>query len=160
MTDKQILDVVIKRIAKVAKQYDASLSNPKICFFHQYAKKLMFCVKFNNSTTPYLIRFRKNSTSIVFMLPELPGEDLEWKRNVIKQLVNSNNTQLVEYDLEHTPKSIIHIFSSAMISALNSPTMSVDIGINNCLPIFNANETYEEVSIEADMDTFDDGLGF
>ena len=154
MTDRQILDMVVKRIDLAAKQYDTKLTNPKICFVQQYSKKLIFCVKFNNSTIPYFIRFRKGKTSMAFVLPELSGNDLEWKRNTIRQLANSGNAQLVEYDLDRTPKSVIHIFSSAMISALNSNEMGVDIGISNCIPIFKTNETYEEVSIEADMDTF------
>lgn len=159
MTDKQILSIVVKRIEKEVKTYNSHWTRAKIILLPQYGKKLLFAVKFFSDKINYdcptvILRFNHLGKSMVFSLPELPERLMEWKRNAIKDCTQK---QYIEYDPVSFPKEIVHIFSSAIISALNTPGMSMIIPIsNNSIYVFKPNETYEEICVEADLLEFTD----
>lgn len=162
MTDKQLLDIFLKRAEASGKHYNPALKNPSIVITQQYGKKLYFSIKFDGSTSPFWLNFSKDGITMVFSLPEqLPNRLMDWKREIIRTIMNFH-INYVEFDLEKSPKEIVHIFFSSLISALNTPGMSVGLfAYNNTNYIFEANETYEEISIEADLMSFDqDNVGF
>lgn len=153
MTDKQILDIVLKRASIAVKANGGELISPKVVITCQYGKKLYFSLKFENDTFPHPIAFSNHGSSMVFMLPELPDHLMGWKRDIIKRI--ANNTEHVIYDIDAFPKEIVHIFSSAIISALNTEGMGVHIMAMGLPTLFNPNETYETVQVEADLMEFE-----
>jgi hypothetical protein len=60
----------------------------------------------------------------------------------------------MDFDICKAPREVVHIFFSAIISALNTPGMSIGI-MANANEMFGPDETYEEVQIEADLMGFD-----
>lgn len=166
MTDKQIVDVLLKRAAKAGKQIDASLSNPQIVMTQQYGKKLYFNILFDNSVFPHPISFSFKGKTMVFVLPELPERLMDWKRDMIKQM-NSNGanalrqfgtnavSNFVQFDISTFPKEIVHIFSNGIISALNTDGMGIYITAMGLPVLFAPNETYETVQVEADLMEFE-----
>ena len=147
MTDKQFLDIFLKRAAIAGKSYNATLKNPRVVIVQQYGRKLYFAVKFDGAVIPFWIKFAKDGLSKVFSFPEiLPEKLFKWKQETIHNYI--------DFDLKNTPKEVVHIFFSSLISALNIPGMSVGFQAEWCHDIFDANETYEEISIEADLMSF------
>lgn len=146
MTDDQLLDVVLSRAAKVGKNINSEYKNPKIVLTQQYGKKIYFALKFENSSLPLFLAFARNGTKQVFILPELPARLMDWKRDMIKKIANG----YVDFDIHKKPKEVVHIFFSAIISALNTPGMSIGM-MASCEDMFSPDETYEEVQIEADL---------
>lgn len=155
MTDQQLLNVFLKRAAKAA---DVFKHGVKLVLSQQYGKKLYFAIacentNFYTSTYPWWITFSNNSKSSMFVLPELPDRLMDWKHSMIHEIQQSGNAY-VDFDINTAPKEVVHIFFSAIISALNTPGMSV--GLTAGCTVFDANETYEEVQIEADLAGFED----
>ncbi len=155
MTDKQIVNIVLKRAAQSLKRNDYDIKNDiKIVMYQQYHKKLYFGMSFNGIVHP--LSFSNGSTSMVFMLPELPERLMEWKTSTIKKM--SFSTGCIEFDIETFPKEVVHMFASAIITALSSPSMSINMIIGGgAIPLFKSNETYETVQIEADLSEFNYG---
>ena len=163
MTDKQILDIVLKRADQCAKScpetYLKNLKNPKVVITQQYGKKLYFAIKFEGIQYPLWLKFAKNGKSIVFALPQdLPSHLMKWKHDLIKKIqpVLYDHVPYVDFDLETTPKEIVHMFSSSIISALNSSGMSMGFMSSSMPNIFDADETYEQISVEADLENFEE----
>ena len=153
MTDRQIETVLLNRVCKCG----LNATDPKIVLTQQYGKKLFFNIKSKKLPWPTPIAFRKNGKTMVFSLPsELPDKVMLWKRDLIRQMV-SNPSIEVEFDIDTFPKEIVHIFSSAIISALNTPGMEVILMVSGLSPLFQADETYEEVQVEADLMEFENG---
>lgn len=156
MTDQQLLNVFLKRAAKVV---DASHKHrAKLVLSQQYGKKLYFAIACENANVyanayPWWITFSNNSKFSVFVLPELPNRLMEWKHNMIHEIQQSIKSY-IDFDINTAPKEVVHIFFNAIISALNTPGMS--IGLTMGCTVFDANETYEEVQIEADLLEFED----
>ena len=146
MTDEQLLKVFLTRAEKMGKSYNAQLKNPRVVLTQQYGKKLYFALMFEGSTIPFLMSFTKNGKKQVFILPELPARLMDWKRDMIKKIANG----YVDFDIHKEPKEVVHIFFSAIISALNTPGMSIGM-MASCEDMFSPDETYEEVQIEADL---------
>lgn len=152
MTDDQLLDVVLSRAAKVGKSINSEYKNPKIVLTQQYGKKIYFTLKFEGSTTPFWISFAKNGTKQVFILPELPSRLMDWKRDTIKKIMNTPGmSNYIDFDIHAAPKEVVHIFFNAIISALNTPGMSIGLMVTISEDMFGPDETYEEVQIEADL---------
>lgn len=151
MTDKQIVNIVLKRAAQSLKSNDYDIKNDiKIVMYQQYHKKLYFGMS-NGILHP--LSFSNGSTSMVFVLPELPERLMEWKTSTIKKMSSSKNC--IEFDIETFPKEVVHMFASAIITALSSPSMSINMIIGGeVIPLFKSNETYETVQIEADLSEF------
>ena len=154
MTDRQIIDTVLKRASKAVKSINEKLVNPKLVLTQQYQKKLYFSIKFENQLISSPIAFSHKGKTMVFILPELPERLIEWKIGVIRRISQSRNGY-IPFDLETSPKEIVHIFSSSIISALNTPGMGVHIMAMGLPTLFSPDETYEEVQIEADMMEFE-----
>lgn len=154
MTDEQLLKVFLTRAEKTGKSYRAQLKNPRVVLTQQYGKKLYFALLFEGLTTPIWISFAKNGRKHVFILPELPERLMNWKHDIIRNLINNPFVNYIDFDICKAPKEIVHIFFSAIISALNTPGMSIGI-MANANEIFGPDETYEEVQIEADLMGFD-----
>ena len=158
MTDQQLLNVFFKRAVKAAdalNRYGTTVE-PKLVLTQQYSKKLYFAIAFENTSNyinPWWIRFLNNDKIHVFTLSELPDRLMEWKHRTIHEILQSAKNY-VEFDINTSPKEVVHIFFSAVISALNTPGMS--IGLTMGCTLFDANETYEEVQIEADLLGFED----
>ena len=151
MTDDQLLDVVLSRAEKVGKNIHSEYKNPKIVLTQQYGKKIYFALKFDNSSLPLFLAFARNGTRQVFILPELPARLMDWKRDTIKKIMNTPGINpYIEFDIHTMPKEVVHIFFSAIISALNTPGMSIGL-MASCNEMFGPDETYEEVQIEADL---------
>lgn len=156
MTDEQIVDIVIKRAIQAWNASHASentISSAKIALIQQYNKKIYFTVLIESLATIVPLAFSHNRQSMVFLLPELPDKLMEWKRDIIRKCRESN-LQYVVFDVRTFPKEIVHIFSSAVISALNTSGMSMNLMTFGHPEVFAADETYEEISIEADLDGF------
>lgn len=152
MTDDQLLDVVLSRAAKVGKNINPKYKNPKIVLTQQYGKKIYFALKFDNLCLPLFLVFAKNGTKRVFILPELPERLMDWKRDTIKKIMNTPGINgYIDFDIHAAPKEVVHIFFSAIISALNTPGMSIGLMVTACEEMFGPDETYEEVQIEADL---------
>ena len=154
MTDEQLLKVFLARAEKTGKSYNAQLKNPRVVLTQQYGKKLYFALMFEGSTIPFLMSFTKNGKKQVFILPELSDRLMDWKHDIIRKLINNPFTNYIDFDIYKAPKEIVHIFFSAIISALNTPGMSIGV-MTNANEMFGPNETYEEVQIEADLMGFD-----
>ena len=149
MTDRQIETVVLDRASKC---FSAKVDDLKIVLTQQYGKKLYFNIKFKKLFFPIPIAFRKNGKTVVFSLPsELPDRVMQWKRDLIRQMMSTTPSLEVEFDIDTFPKEIVHIFSSSIISALNTPGMEVILMQPGFSPLFQADETYEEVQVEADL---------
>ena len=155
MTDKQIVDIILKRV----KAADKSIKNPKIVLTQQYGKRLYFNIMSDGAAYPCIMSFSRNKQLVVFVMPELPERLMEWKASTIKKIKSSKNNCL-EFNIDTFPKEIVHIFSSAIISALNTPGMGVHVALSGMPTIFSPDETYEEVQIEADMLSFSEGEDF
>lgn len=149
MTDDQLLNVVLERASKAAKSFNTQWKNPKLVLTQQYGKKIYFAIKFDNSRIPSFLTFAKNGLKQVFILPELSARLMDWKRDTIKKIANG----YVDFDIHKEPKEVVHIFFSAIISALNTPGMSIGL-MASCNEMFGPDETYEEVQIEADLMEF------
>lgn len=154
MTDEQLLKVFLTRAEKTGKSYRAQLKNPRVVLTQQYGKKLYFALLFEGLITPLWIAFAKNGIKQVFILPELPERLMNWKHDIIRNLINNPFVNYIDFDICKAPKEIVHIFFSAIISALNTPGMSIGI-MANANEMFGPDETYEEVQIEADLMGFD-----
>ena len=155
MTDDQLLKIVLMRAEKAGKNYNAQLKNPRLVLTQQYGKKLYFALKFDNSTMPVWLGFAKNGRKQVFILPELPMRLMDWKQQKIHEIGNSSPlAAYVEFDIHNEPKEVVHIFFNAIISALNTPGMSVCLMIQSD-ELFSPDETYEEVQIESDLMGFE-----
>ena len=157
MTDKQFLDIFLKRAAIAGKSYNATLKNPRVVIVQQYGRKLYFAVKFDGAVIPFWIKFAKDGLSKVFSFPEiLPEKLFTWKQETIHKILTTATAfnNYIDFDLKNTPKEVVHIFFSSLISALNIPGMSVGFQAECCQDIFAANETYEEISIEADLNSW------
>ena len=151
MTDKQFLDIFLKRACKAMS--DSKLHDPQIVIGQQYGKKLIFGVSFKNSMLPfYNIRFIKDNMMGAFVVSNVPKNLEQWKQQVIRD-INASSAKggkcYVSFDLSTTPKEIVHIFFSALIDALKTPGMGVALLAQDY--IFFPDETYEEISIEADL---------
>lgn len=158
MTDKQFLDIFLKRAAIAGKSYNATLKNPRVVIVQQYGKKLYFAVKFDGTVIPFWIKFAKDGLSRVFSFPEIfPEKLIKWKQETIHKILTTATAfnNYIDFDLKNTPKEVVHIFFSSLISALNIPGMSVGFQAEGCQDIFDANETYEEISVEADLMSFE-----
>lgn len=156
MTDDQLLKVFLARAEKTGKSYNAQLKNPRVVLTQQYGKKLFFALLFEGSTIPFWISFAKNGAKQVFILPELPARLMDWKRDTIKKIMNTPGiNSYIDFDIHAAPKEVVHIFFSAIISALNTPGMSIGV-MAYADEMFGPNETYEEVQIEADLMGFND----
>ena len=160
MTDQQLLNVFLKRVVKAVDALNRYGPNvePKLVLSQQYGKKLYFAIAFENTdfytnANPWWIRFLNNDKIHVFTLPELPDRLMDWKCKTICEIRQSVKNY-VNFDISTAPKEVVHIFFSAIISALNTPGMS--IGLTMGCTVFDANETYEEVQIEADLMGFND----
>ena len=154
MTDRQLLDVLLKRAAVAGKQHCEQWKNPKLVLTQQYGKKLYFALKFEGASMPALIGFAKNGFSRVFLLPELPERLMDWKQETIHKIVNAKEYAFyTDFDIDKEPKEVVHVFFSGVISALNTPGMSTGLmSVNRNL--FGPNETYEEIQVEADLGMF------
>ena len=160
MTDDQLLKIILIRAAKAAKSSNASLKDPRLVLTQQYGKKLYFALKFDGSIIPYRMSFSKNGTKQVFVLPELPERLMDWKHETIKKIYESSSLcNYVDFDIHAAPKEVVHIFFSAIISALNTPGMSVGLMVLH-EDIFGPDETYEEIQIEADLMEFNNDQCF
>lgn len=155
MTDDQLLKVFLARAEKTGKSYNAQLKNPRVVLTQQYGKKLYFALLFEGSTIPFWISFAKNGKKQVFILPELPERLMDWKHDVIRKLIGNSFVNYIDFDICKAPREIVHIFFSAIISALNTPGMSIGV-MAYANEMFGPNETYEEVQIEADLMEFND----
>ena len=155
MTDDQLLKVFLARAEKMGKSYSAQFKNPRVVLTQQYGKKLYFALLFEGSTMPFWISFTKNGKKQVFILPELPERLMDWKHDVINKMLHTPFVNCIDFDICKEPKEVVHIFFSAIISALNTPGMSIGI-MANANEMFGPNETYEEVQIEADLMGFSD----
>lgn len=157
MTDNQLLDIFLKRAAIAGKSYNATLKDPHVVITQQYGKKLYFAVKFDGSIVPFWIKFTKSGWSKIFSFPEvLPEKLIGWKREAIRKIMNATTVfNYIDFDLSTIPKEVAHIFFSALISALNTPGMSIGFQVSGCQDLFDAKETYEEVSVEADLMSFE-----
>lgn len=152
MTDNQLLDVVYARAKKACKQFNSKLDNPRLVLIQQYGKKLYFALMLDGAITPMPLRFSKDGRSQVFILPELPERLMAWKHDIVRDIMKkSNYPQYADFDINIEPKEVVHIFFSAIISALNTPGMSISV---ETLEIFGPAETYEEVQVEADLMEF------
>lgn len=156
MTDDQLLKVFLTRAEKTGKSHNARLKNPRVVLTQQYGKKLYFALMFEGSIPFWWISFTKNGKKQVFILPELPDRLMDWKHDVIRKLINNSFTNYMDFDICKAPKEIVHIFFSAIISALNTPGMSIGLMGTTSEEMFGPNETYEEVQIEADLMGFSD----
>lgn len=156
MTDEQIVDIVIKRAIQAwnASHADGNtVSSAKIALIQQYNKKIYFTVLIESLATIVPLAFSHNRQLVVFLLPELPDKLMEWKHDIIRQCKESS-LEYVVFDVKTFPKEIVHIFSSAVISALNTSGMSMNLMTSGHPEVFAADETYEEISIEADLMEF------
>lgn len=161
MTDNQLLRVILSRAIKVGKKIDNRLDNPQLVLTQQYGKKLYFALKFDWSTQPLplsllLLSFSKNGINQIFVLPELPKRLMKWKHDVIHEICQ-NAFMTYDFDISKEPKEVVHVFFSAVISALNTPGMSFNLSAAPDNPLFGPNETYEEVQVEADLMEFENG---
>ena len=155
MTDQQIVDLVLARATRCLNESDCfKAKNPKIVITQQFNKKMYFGIADDYSKIPYFMRFMQNGTSSIFMMQELPSRLMQWHDTIAK--INASTSHYVEFDIKTFPKEIVHIFSSAVISMLNTPGMGMWLPMRNGsqLFMFNPNETYEEVSVEADLMQF------
>lgn len=159
MTDKQLLDAVKRRVLNAINANCDSNKESKvdICIIHQYRKKLYFCAKLMPSNKKYMFNFVKAEDGFrrMFILPELPERLMGWKYDVINSYpMASSNGDAYVFDLDKTPKEVIHMFASAIISALNTP--GVGMGLMSVANyVFDPSETYEEICLEADLHVFE-----
>lgn len=156
MTDNQLLRVILSRAIKVGKKIDNRLENPRLVLTQQYGKKLYFALKFDWSIQPLWLSFSKNGINQIFILPELSERLMKWKHDVIHEIYQ-NIYMTYDFDISIEPKEVVHVFFSAVISALNTPGMSVCLSAAPDNPLFGPAETYEEVQIEADLMEFENG---
>lgn len=153
MTDKQIVDAILRRIDKTGIGKNLHMNMCNIGITSQYGKHLYFSVCFSNSinqlNSTSVFAFSNGSRSLVFKLNVPPSLD-DWKKNVLYKLSHTT-TNFISYD--KLPSEVIHIFSHAIISALNAPDMSLQL-MTMCSgkhEIFAPDETYEMIQIESDM---------
>ena len=156
MTDNQLLRVILSRAAKVGKKINSQLDNPRLVLTQQYGKKLYFALKFDYSTQPLWLSFSKNGMNKIFILPELPERLMKWKHDIIHE-IGQSPFMTYYFDITKEPKEVVHVFFSAVISALNTPGMSVNLSAAPDNPVFGPAETYEEVQVEADLMEFENG---
>ena len=79
MTDKQFLDIFLKRACKAMS--DSKLHDPQVIIGQQYGKKLFFGVAFKNSLIPfYNIRFVKDNMMSAFVVSNVPENLEQWKQ--------------------------------------------------------------------------------
>ena len=112
-------------------------------------KILLFGVASKASSIPfYAIRFVTIHNVKLFFIPSLPKKLDPWKHRIAQQ-IDADARQCVQFDLKTAPKEISNIFFSTLANAVKTPGIGVAL-----LPadyIFLPDETYEEVSIEADL---------
>lgn len=157
MTDQQLLKVIANRVVKCVSDshiLNIHVNTVKLVLSQQYGKKLYFAVTFDNTLAPWWITFKNSTKTQIFVMPELPARLMEWKHDMICR-IQQDSCGYVEFDINTAPKEVVHIFFSAIISALNTPGMSVGLTMDN-YTIFGGDETYEEVQIEADLAGFGD----
>ena len=155
MTDEQFLNVILKRVSEKTVQSGMHDQHPKIVVFQQFGKHLYFGLTFNDmSYTPLM--FRKDGVNSVFKIMHVP-EHLESWRYAVTNMMKSSMHNCIDFDIAAFPKEIVHIFFSGIISALNTPGMSIRCSAPG-LTLFEGDETYEQVCIEADMTMFENDI--
>lgn len=157
MTDDQFLKIILMRAEKACKNYNVQFKNPRLVLTGTL-ETLYFALKFDNAIVPVWLGFAKNGKKQIFILPELSTRLMDWKQQKIHKMRNfllpTANVAYVEFDIHNEPKEVVHIFFNAIISALNTPGMSVCLMIQSD-ELFSSDETYEEVQIKSDLMEFD-----
>ena len=147
MTDKQFLDIFLKRAGKAMS--NSKLHDPQVVIGQQCGKKLCFGVAFKNSLLPfYNIRFVKDNMIGIFVISNVSENLEQWKQQVIRD-INASEKCYVPFDLSTTPIEVVQLFFGVLIDALKTPSMGVAFIAPNY--VFLPDETYEEISIEADL---------
>ena len=158
MTDKQIIDVLIKRAAKAG----ASLryTQPNVVLMQKYNKKLYVGMQFKESLA-YPLCFFDNNKQVVFRLSSCNEGFSSWSKDIIKKISSISN---IIYNPDDMPDFIRHEVSMAIIEALKNPKVGIkligflNIGTLSNMHLVEPEETYEQISIEADMTLFDDEM--
>ena len=151
MTDQQFIDVILMRAQKAMRNYNPSTaSNPKIVVMPQYGKNIIFGIKFDKLSSPYLLYFKNTAHMSVFKLDGSNESCSSWIKDTIKNMQDTKSKWAC-FEIESTPANVMHYFIHAVIEALNTPEMSMSLLASPPINIFKGDETYETVSIEADM---------
>lgn len=158
MTDEQIIDVLKKRAALAGKNF--GYKNPKIVLKKLYTDNTYsLCVLFEDSSSEKPLAFFKDTQSAIFKIDIREDKDTFhdiYSTNLIKIQYN-----LIMYDPKHMPDCINHKVAMSIIEMLKSSTIGlgfVDIKnfgtLRNKACMISPDETYESISIEADLDVF------
>lgn len=149
MTDKQIVQFVLRRATIGGQRF--GFSSPKLVIYFSGPLPLL-AVKYNNIDDIFLLRFTHGKRRCLFKLNEpanKAGEAFDKWKKTAKQV---NDTDL-EYSLDTLPANIKHYVSYAIIEALKTNGMGLDMFTfsHDDISIIKPSETYEEASIEADL---------
>lgn len=152
MTDKQIVQFIIYRAQKAGQPL--KLTNPKLVIYANLSFTIYLAVHFDEYEDPFFVRFTKGTIRGIFKIkPQDPSFDA-WKAKLFAE--NSSKFE-VDYDLSKLPPCVKHFVSYAIIEALKTKGIGLDLFNLSFKPdpeIIRPSESYEEAAIETDLADF------
>ena len=122
MTDKQIVQFLTYRANKYGQPLGLHNAVLSIC---KRGSNVILAMKYEGHDEPFMVRMTKNGQCGLFVLRSDDPEFIAWKSNAIASHALDNNT--CAYDLNALPNVVKHMVSMAVIDALKSKDIGLDL---------------------------------
>ena len=152
MTNKELCNFLLARAADRGREY--GIKDPKLAIY-KYGTSLYLAVVADGFSYPFLVRFTEGPFTAVFKFTSIDPSFLQFKTNVLAQMDKLHTTYLL-YDTVDIPRVFKNKISATLVQAFK--TKGMGIALTSPCPSFiklvEPNETYEEISIENDLNAY------
>ena len=147
MTNKELCNFLIARTKE--KTHGMGMANPYLAI-HKIGKNLCLVVRFEHETQSFIIRFTQGNLHAVFKLTAIDKAFDDWYAALLDILHNTHKSY-ISYDDANLPQSLKNKVSATLVQAFRTKNMGIEIFGSSTIEIVKPNESYEEISIENDL---------
>ena len=152
MTNKDLCEFLLARANDKGREF--GVKNAQLVV-HKNGKNLYLAIKSDGFVLPFLIRFTQRFNA-VFKLTSIDPSFSSFYANACSMMA-SKHTNEIPYDDAKLPNVLKNKVSAALVQAFKTNGMGLDLinpSIGKSIQIVQPNETYEEIAIENDLNSF------
>ena len=152
MTNKQLCDFLITRAEAKGKEH--GICHPTLVIYN-HGNNLYLAFKFDMISMPLFLQFSQNGMRAVFKIVPAYPTVAAFRENIFK-LMSSRNVRDIPYNDVDVPFAVKNKISATLVQAFRIKGM----GLSMCNPFYGIidivtpTETYEEIAIENDLNSF------
>ena len=152
MTNAQLCEFLVARAND--KGRESGIKQAKLVV-HKNGKNLYLAIASDKFSLPFLVRFTRRFNA-VFKLTSIDPSFQSFYDHICSLMAAKHTTE-IPYDEASLPQALKNKVSAALVQAFKTNGMGLDLinpSIGKSIQIVQPNETYEEIAIENDLNSF------